>query len=78
MTLQQKVETDLHTAWVRTFWVSVVSGPLTERVDKNMAVMNIMMSLTLVILLNHSQVCRTQAQRTSCTFALHDFRLVSL
>ena len=60
MTLQQKVETDLHTAWVRTFWVSVVSGPLTVRVDKNMALMNIMISLTLVILLNHSQVCRTR------------------
>ena len=60
MTLQQKVETDLHTAWVRTFWVSVVSDPSTERVDKNMAVMNIMISVTLVILLNHSQVCRTQ------------------
>ena len=61
MTLQQKVETDLHTAWVRTFWVSVVSGPSTVRVDKIMAVMNIIMiSLTLVILLNHSQVCRTQ------------------
>ena len=76
MTLQQKVETDLHTAWVRTFWVSVVSGPLTVRVDKNMAVMNIMISLTLMILLNHSQVFRTQG--TSRTFALHDFRLVSL
>ena len=61
MTLQQKVETDLHTAWVRTFWVSVVSGPSIVRVDKIMAVMNIIMiSLTLVILLNHSQVCRTQ------------------
>ena len=59
MTLQQKVETDLHTAWVRTFWVSVVSGPSTVR-NKNMAVMKIMISLTLVILLNHSQVCRTQ------------------
>ena len=61
MTLQQKVETDLHTAWVRTFWVSVVSGPSTVIVDKIMAVMNIIMiSLTLVILLNHSQVCRTR------------------
>ena len=59
MTLQQKVETDLHTAWVRTFWVSVVSGPSTVR-NKNMAVMKIMISLTLVILLNHSQVCRTR------------------
>ena len=76
MTLQQKVETDLHTAGVRTIWVSVVPGPSTVRVDKNMAVMNIMISLTLVILLNHSQVCRTEKQ--SCTFALHDFRLVSL
>ena len=63
MTLQQKVETDLHTAWVRTFWVSVVSGPSTERVDKNMAVMNIMISLTLMILLNHSQVCWTQGTK---------------
>ena len=63
MTLQQKVETDLHTAWVRTFWVSVVSGPSTVRVDKKMALMNIMISLSLMILLNHSQVCQTQGTK---------------